>query len=56
MAVYGTLRSWAELLGQDGAANTLESILEEEKNADKLLTEISDTVNTVAESRTAYTR
>ena len=25
IAVYGTLRSWAELLGQDGAANTLES-------------------------------
>ena len=56
IAVYGTLRSWAELLGQDGAANTLESILEEEKNADKLLTEISDTVNTTAEPKTAYTR
>src|ERR1700742_1561690 len=53
MAVYGTLRSWAELLGQDGAANTLESILEEEKNADKLLSEISDAVNTTAEPKTA---
>ena len=56
IAVYGTLRTWAELLGQDGAANTLESILEEEKNADKILSEISDTVNTTAEPRTAYTR
>jgi ferritin-like metal-binding protein YciE len=56
IAVYGTLRSWAELLGQDGAANTLESILEEEKKADKILSEISDTVNTAAESRAAYTR
>jgi len=56
IAVYGTLRTWAELLGQDGAANTLESILEQEKNADKILSEISDTVNTTAEPRTAYTR
>jgi ferritin-like metal-binding protein YciE len=55
IAVYGTLRSWAELLGQDGAANTLESILEEEKNADELLTTISDSVNTTAETRSAYT-
>ena len=55
IAVYGTLRSWAELLGQDGAANTLESILEEEKNADKLLSTISDSVNTTAETTTAHT-
>jgi ferritin-like metal-binding protein YciE len=56
IAVYGTLRSWAELLGQDGAANTLESILEEEKDADELLTTISDSVNTTAETRSVYTR
>jgi ferritin-like metal-binding protein YciE len=56
IAVYGTLRSWAELLGQDGAANTLESILEEEKKADKILSETSDTVNTTAEPKAAYTR
>jgi ferritin-like metal-binding protein YciE len=56
IAVYGTLRTWAELLGQDGAANTLESILEQEKNADKILSEISDTVNTTAEPKAAYTR
>jgi ferritin-like metal-binding protein YciE len=55
IAVYGTLRSWAELLGQDGAANTLESILEEEKNADELLTTISDSVNTTAETRSTQT-
>jgi ferritin-like metal-binding protein YciE len=54
MAIYGTLRNWAELLGQDGAANTLETILEEEKNADELLTTISDTVNTTAEPKTAF--
>jgi ferritin-like metal-binding protein YciE len=55
MAVYGTLRTWAELLGQDEAADTLESILEEEKNADELLSTISDTVNTTAEMKSAFT-
>jgi ferritin-like metal-binding protein YciE len=55
IAVYGTLRAWAELLGQDGAANTLESILEEEKNADELLSTISDSVNTTAETRSTQT-
>ena len=54
IAVYGTLRSWAELLGEDAAAETLESILEEEKNADELLSTISDSVNTTAETRGAY--
>ena len=54
IAVYGTLRSWAELLGQDGAATTLEAILEEEKRADELLSTISDSVNTTAETRTAH--
>jgi ferritin-like metal-binding protein YciE len=57
IAVYGTLRTWAELLGQDGAATTLESILEEEKSADELLSTIADSVNTMAaaESRTTQT-
>ena len=49
IAVYGTLRSWAELLGDNIAAETLESILDEEKAADETLTAISDTVNTSAE-------
>jgi ferritin-like metal-binding protein YciE len=48
MAVYGTLRSWAELLGEDKGADTLESILDEEKKADELLTSISDSVNTAS--------
>jgi ferritin-like metal-binding protein YciE len=48
MAVYGTLRSWAELLGDDEAADILESILDEEKNADEILSNISDSVNTTA--------
>jgi ferritin-like metal-binding protein YciE len=54
MAVYGTLRTWAELLGEDQAAKTLEAILEQEKKADELLTTISDSVNTTADTRSAY--
>jgi ferritin-like metal-binding protein YciE len=56
IAVYGTLRNWAELLGQTEAADILESILEEEKKADELLTSISDTVNTsAADTEPSYT-
>lgn len=50
IAVYGTLRTWAELLGEEDASNILEGIFDEEKNADELLSEISDTVNTSAET------
>ena len=53
IAVYGTLRTWAELLGETEAADTLESILEEEKSADELLSTIADSVNTTAETTTA---
>ena len=53
MAVYGTLRNWADLLGETEQAEILESILQEEKHADVLLSGIADRVNTTAES-TAY--
>jgi ferritin-like metal-binding protein YciE len=49
IAVYGTLRNWAELLSLGDHVSVLEAILEEEKNADKTLTELSDTLNTIAE-------
>jgi len=49
IAVYGTLRTWAELLGETEAVAVLESILEEEKKADKLLSNISDSVNMTSE-------
>jgi ferritin-like metal-binding protein YciE len=56
IAVYGTLRTWAELLGDDEAADILESILDEEKNADELLSTISDSVNTTGVvTQKAYT-
>jgi ferritin-like metal-binding protein YciE len=54
IAVYGTLRTWAELLGEDDASDVLESILDEEKNADELLSTISDSVNTAAEATGAF--
>ena len=48
IAVYGTLRRWAQLLGLDGDALILESIEVEEINADEILTDISERVNLIA--------
>ena len=48
MAAYGTLRNYAELLGQPQAAKLLEKTLEEEKAADQKLTTISEKVNAQA--------
>ena len=45
IAVYGTLRTWAEILGEDEHAAILEKTLQEEKNADQLLTELSEQIN-----------
>ncbi len=49
MAVYGTVRNFAEILGEDDHADLLDQTLDEEKKADALLTEISDTANTRAD-------
>ena len=45
IAVYGTLRRWAEILGLAEDATVLESIEVEEANADQLLSEIAERVN-----------
>ncbi|QNI37946.1 YciE/YciF ferroxidase family protein [Edaphobacter albus] len=45
MAIYGTLRTWASILGLAEDARILDSILSEEKAADKLLSSISGEVN-----------
>jgi len=45
IAMYGTLRTWAGVLGNTRAMQTLEATLEEEKNADALLTNIASTLN-----------
>lgn len=45
IAVYGTLKRWAELLGLAGDVSTLDSIEVEEANADQLLSDIASDVN-----------
>jgi ferritin-like metal-binding protein YciE len=45
MAGYGTVRAYAERLGKSQIVQLLEQTLEEEKAADKKLTEISKKVN-----------
>jgi ferritin-like metal-binding protein YciE len=49
---YGTLRTWAEELGMDQAAELFEATLNEEKTTDQLLTKLAETsVNLAAEAR-----
>ncbi len=49
IAAYGTVRSYAEILGETAHADLLEQTLDEEKHADEVLTEISDSANTQAD-------
>jgi ferritin-like metal-binding protein YciE len=42
IAAYGTLRTWATLLGKDQIASLLEETLDEEKETDKRLTSIAE--------------
>lgn len=42
IARYGTLRTWAQQLGLQDAAQLLEQTLEEEKKTDALLTELAE--------------
>lgn len=54
MAAYGSLRTWAQQLGDNRAAQLLEETLNEEKQADHLLTQIAETsVNAQARSFSA---
>ncbi len=45
IAAYGTARALAELLGENDHVSLLEQTLEEEKRADKKLTELSREIN-----------
>ncbi len=49
MAAYGTVRSYAKHLEKPQVAQLLEETLEEEKSADKKLTQISEQVNRQAQ-------
>lgn len=48
IAMYGTLRNWALVLGEQDHAQILEKTLEEEKGADKVLTKLSEQINVAA--------
>jgi ferritin-like metal-binding protein YciE len=50
MAGYGTVRTYAKLLGQQEHANLLQQTLDEEVEADETLTEIANTVNVEAKA------
>lgn len=49
IAAYGTARTHAELLGHSKVADLLEQTLEEEKQTDEKLTELSEDINVQAE-------
>lgn len=45
IATYGTLKTFAQILGLTDAAAILEEILDEEKNADQTLTGVAESIN-----------
>ena len=45
IAVYGTLRTWAEVLGESRDAALLDKTLAEEETADEILTQLSQRIN-----------
>lgn len=49
IAGYGCVRTWAELLGLEDAAELLQETLDEEGAADKTLTGLSEEINVEAE-------
>jgi ferritin-like metal-binding protein YciE len=51
IASYGTVRTWARLIGEEQAAELLQETLDEESEADKRLTELAESfVNEEAEN------
>jgi ferritin-like metal-binding protein YciE len=50
MAGYGTVRTYAKLLGRDQDATLLQQTLDEEEEADQTLTQIASTVNVEAKA------
>jgi ferritin-like metal-binding protein YciE len=50
IAAYGCVAAWAELLGEEEAQALLEQTLQEEKDTDQKLTELSEQINVEATS------
>lgn len=48
IAAYGCVRTWAQELGENEAAELLEKTLKEEKETDAKLTELAEQINTSA--------
>jgi len=48
MAGYGTVRTWAQVLGEKEQAKILQQTLDEEGDADKLLTRLAESTINVA--------
>jgi ferritin-like metal-binding protein YciE len=48
IAAYGTVRTYAELLGEENAVQLLEQTLEEEKETDQKLTDLASDINVQA--------
>jgi ferritin-like metal-binding protein YciE len=48
IAAYGCVHAWAELLGEEDAAELLEKTLEEEKDTDEKLSELAVKINAQA--------
>ena len=48
IAIYGTLRTWAQILGERQDADLLEKTLGEEQHPDELLTRLSQQINVAA--------
>jgi ferritin-like metal-binding protein YciE len=51
MAGYGTVRTWARLLGHSDHARTLQQTLDEEGDTAKALTKLAEAINVAAESQ-----
>jgi ferritin-like metal-binding protein YciE len=49
IAGYGTVREFAELLGEDEHVSLLEQTLEEEKETDEKLTQLAEQINSQAQ-------
>ena len=50
IAAYGTVRAFAQTLGEDDHVSLIEQTLEEEKQTDEKLTQLAEDINSQADS------
>ena len=56
IAAYGCVRTYANLLGEDNAAELLQQTLEEEKETDQKLTKLAEKINVEAQEEGGQSR